>query len=203
MSENFGYIDIILLAMIAGFILLRLRNTLGKGAENTHFKPAFQQADREGFHDSNAPADEEKNKDEFNESNFKQGAEAAYEMIINAFSQGDKKTLKSLVNQELYKNFTDIIDERKSKKLESSLTFIGIKSFSILDKKIDGNIYNVTTKFVSEILSSLKNEQGEVIEGDATQSKIVTDIWTFQKDIKSKDPTWYLIKLSSEEETRH
>ena len=116
MSENFGYIDIILLAIMAGFILLRLRGTLGKGADNMPMKARFTQVNEE----FNKPVSQEINKQEetgkFDEKVFIKGAEAAYEMIINAFANGDRKTLKPLLTKDLFKNFDDVIKERENKK---------------------------------------------------------------------------------------
>jgi len=205
MSENFGYIDIILLAMLAGFIFLRLRNVLGKGADNTPIKHDFLKKAQENF--SFVQDVQEKSKEPtFDESVFKKGAEYAYEMIINAFASGDKATLKTLLNKKLYEDFSLIIDERNEKKLKSELTFIGIKKLSIDKIKNDGTKYKVTARFVSEIITCLKNEKGEVIEGDPEKTKVTTDVWSFERDLKDKDLTWYLTELSSEEtgqETKH
>ena len=205
MSENFGYIDIILLAMIAGFIFLRLRNVLGKGADNTPIKPDFMKKAQENFSFVNDI--KEKSKDPiFDESTFIKGAEYAYEMIINAFAKGDKITLKTLLSTKLYENFSLIIDQRNQKKLKSELTFIGIKKLSIDKVENENTKYKVTTRFVSEIITCLKNEKDEVVEGDPEKTKITTDVWTFSRDIKNQDLTWYLTELSSEQtgqETKH
>ena len=205
MSENFGYIDIILLAMLAGFIFLRLRNVLGKGADNAPIKHDFLKKAQENF--SFVQDVQEKSKEpSFDEAVFKKGAEYAYEMIINAFASGDKATLKSLLNKKLYEDFSLIIDERNEKKLKSELTFIGIKKLSIDKIANEGTKYKVTARFVSEIITCLKNEKGEVIEGDPEKTKVTTDVWCFERDLKDKDLTWYLTELSSEEtgqETKH
>ncbi len=140
MSENFGFIDIILLAMIAGFIFLRLRNVLGKGADNSPIKPNFANKSRDDF-SFVKEVRTESNKPVFDEASFKKGAEYAYEMIINAFAKGDKQSLKPLLTKKLYLDFEKIIDDRNEKKLTSSLTFIGIEKMSI-DK-----ISNVDTKY--------------------------------------------------------
>jgi len=204
MSENFGYIDIILLAIMAGFILLRLRSTLGKGADNMPMKARFTQT--QSNEDFIKPVEKDlpkKDQTKFDETIFKKGAEAAYEIIINAFAQGDRKTLKPLLTKDLYKNFDDVIKERSDKKISSEMTFIGIKETKVLDTKSEGTVYRVKTKFVSEIVNCLKNSNGEVIEGEPEKIKLVTDVWVFQKDLNSNDPTWYLTELSSEEETKH
>jgi predicted lipid-binding transport protein (Tim44 family) len=204
MSENFGYIDIILLAIMAGFILLRLRSTLGKGADNMPMKARFTQTQaNEEFVKTTVNDEPKQDESKFNEKTFVKGAEAAYEIIINAFAQSDRKTLKPLLTKDLYKSFDDVIKERSVKKITSDMTFIGIKETKVLDVNVVGSVNKVKTKFVSEIVNCLKNDKGEVIEGNPEQIKLVTDVWVFQKDLKSNDPTWYLTELSSEEETKH
>jgi predicted lipid-binding transport protein (Tim44 family) len=204
MSENFGYIDIILLAIMAGFVLLRLRSTLGKGADNMPMKARFTQAQSNEEFIKSAVEDEAKqDPTKFDEKTFIKGAEAAYEIIINAFAKGDRKTLKPLLTKELFKNFEGVIKERNSKKISSEMTFIGIKETKILDIDSKDTFYKVKTKFVSEIVNCLKNDKGEVIEGNPEEIKLVTDVWVFEKDLKNSDPTWYLTELSSEEETKH
>ena len=204
MSENFGYIDIILLAIMAGFILLRLRSTLGKGADNMPMKARFTQTQgNEEFVKTTVNDEQKQDESKFNEKTFIKGAEAAYEIIINAFAQSDRKTLKPLLTKDLYKKFDDVIKERSVKKITSDMTFIGIKETKVLDVNVVGSVNKVKTKFVSEIVNCLKNDKGEVIEGNPEQIKLVTDVWVFQKDLKSSDPTWYLTELSSEEETKH
>ena len=204
MSENFGYIDIILLAIMAGFILLRLRSTLGKGGDNMPMKARFTQTQtNEEFVKTTVNDEPKQDESKFNEQTFVKGAEAAYEIIINAFAQSDRKTLKPLLTKDLYKSFDDVIKERSVKKITSDMTFIGIKETKVLDVNVVGSVHKVKTKFVSEIVNCLKNDKGEVIEGNPEQIKLVTDVWVFQKDLKSSDPTWYLTELSSEEETKH
>ena len=137
MSENFGYIDIILLAVMAGFILLRLRSTLGKGADNMPMKARFTQSqNNEEFVKTTLQDEPKQDESKFNEKTFIKGAEAAYEMIINAFASGDRKTLKPLLTKELFKSFDDVIRERSDKKITSQMTFIGIKETKVLDINI-------------------------------------------------------------------
>ncbi len=203
MTENFGYIDIILLAMLAGFIFLRLRNVLGKGADDIPIKPRFNE-NKDSF--SINPTNLKKDKETFDKKDFIKGAEAAYEMIIGAFAKGDKNSLKPLLTENLYSEFSKIIDERKTKQITSELTFIGIKETKIAKIDKEDTHYKIKTKFTSEIVNCLKNNSGMVIEGDPEKIKTVTDVWIFEKDLKDKNPTWYLTELSSdgdEKETKH
>ena len=141
MSENFGYIDIILLAIMAGFILLRLRSTLGKGADNMPMKARFTQSqnNNEEFVKTTLQDEPKQDESKFNEQTFIKGAEAAYEMIINAFATDDRKTLKPLLTKDLFKSFDDVIKERAEKKITSEMTFIGIKETKVLDVNIDNS----------------------------------------------------------------
>jgi len=197
MNENFGFIDIILLAFIAGLIILRLRNSLGKGAEDSALRAKNLQA-------VNVNSSEKIDKDftpstqinQFNETSFLKGAQAAYEMIVNAFANGDKKNLKDLTDPEVYKNFISVIDERQSKKIKNDFTFIGIKKAKIEEVKNQGTLYNVKVRFISEIISSTKDETGKTIDGNNNEIQTVNDLWIFRKDLNSEDPTWYLTEIS-------
>jgi predicted lipid-binding transport protein (Tim44 family) len=200
MSENFGFIDIILLAMIAGFIFLRLRNVLGKGADNAVIKPTFTNKTQGDFSFVSDVKDKSKELT-FDEISFKKGAEYAYEMIINSFAKGDKESLKTLLSKKLFLDFEQIIDDRNEKKLRSELTFIGIEKLSIDKVSNIETKYKVTARFISQIINCLKNEKGEVVEGDAEKTKTTTDVWSFERDLKDKDLTWYLTELSAETET--
>jgi len=197
MSENFGFIDIILLAFIAGLIILRLRNSLGKGAEDSALRAKNLQsvnADTLEKIDKGVLPSTEAN--QFNETSFLKGAQAAYEMIVNAFANGDKKILKDLTDSEIYKNFISVIDERQSKKIKNDFTFIGVKKAKIEEVKNQDTLYSVKVRFISEIISSTKDENGKIINGNNNEIQTVNDVWIFRKDLNSEDPTWYLKEIS-------
>jgi predicted lipid-binding transport protein (Tim44 family) len=199
MNDNFGYIDIVLLAIVAGIIILRLRNVLGKGAEDGPVrakKPVVVDAQ---FEDVNPSRGEENiNLKEFKEETFLKGAQAAYEMIVNAFAAADKKTLKDLTSPEVYKSFVGVLDERKSKKYVNQFTFIGIKKVKIenVDKK--DSFYTVKTRFVSEIISCIKDANNNIIEGSPEEIQTVNDVWSFSRDLNSDDPTWNLTEIAQD-----
>ena len=201
MSSNFGYIDIILLAMIAGFIILRLRSILGRktGHEDKIYR-GFTEKKFEDFQkkqdvkfkksDSDSLEGEEKVK-------FIEGAEIAYETIITSFAKGDKKTLKSLLTPEMTNNFDLAIADREKQGIKSELTFIGMKESSLEKyEKIQNNIY-ATVKFVSDIISVKKDNSDKVIEGNPDRIKTVTDQWRFTKKVSSSSPNWYLAEILS------
>ena len=196
MNSGFEYLDIIILAMIAGFIILRLRRILGR--RTGHEKKIFGNS----FSGKIAQKDIEKKVVNLNSSNlddvakeqFIKGAGAAYEMIITSFAKGDKKTLKPLLNKEIYQNFSDEIDHRKKENLKSELTFVGVKSAEIKNFEKKDNNYTFTVNFVSEIITCKKDKNNNVIEGSPDIVKTVKDVWKFSKNMWSGNPNWYLVE---------
>jgi len=192
MNYSFEYIDIILLAMIAGFIFLRLRGILGKkSGHEENLGTTFEQ---------DFPKNNEKTK-KINESNFDQnakedflkGAKIAYENIITNFSSGDIKKISDLLDKKVFNDFSEAINERKTKGLISETTFIGINSADIKDYKQTNNMFEVTVDFVSEIISCVKDKDKKLISGSPEKIKKVYDTWKFSRDIKSISPNWLLI----------
>ena len=199
MSSQFGFIDIILLAMFAGFIILRLRNILGRKTGHQG-KPISRYFPRgmETLQDiENNEAIKSGNVDEEAKKQFLKGADIAYEQIITAFAKGDKKSLKSLLGKKMYEDFSEVIDERKKKDHNYETTFIGVKSSKVLEFKKIENIYKVTVNFVSEIITCVKDKNNKVIEGNPDIIKTVNDEWKFSKNMWSQDPTWYLVETSN------
>ena len=199
MISQFGFIDIILLAMFAGFIILRLRNILGRKTghqekpENRHFPRGL-----ETLKDiENNEAIKSGNIDEEAKKQFLKGADIAYEQIITSFAKGDKKVLKSLLGKEMFGDFSKVIDDRKQNLHKYETTFIGIKSSKILEFKKIENIYKVTVNFVSEIITCVKDKNSKIIEGNPDTIKTVNDVWKFSKNMWSQDPTWYLVETSN------
>ena len=198
MSNQFGFIDIILLAMFAGFIILRLRNILGRktGHQGKSVDKYFPKG-MEALKDiENNEAIKTGNVDEEAKKNFLKGANIAYEQIITSFARGDKQSLKSLLGKGLFNDFSEVINERKKKELKYETTFIGIKSSKILEFKKIENIYKVTVNFVSEIITCVKDKNNKIIEGNPDTIKTVNDVWKFSKNMWSQDPTWYLVETS-------
>jgi len=198
MSSQFGFIDIILLAMFAGFIILRLRNILGRktghqGKLMDRYFPRTQVLKDIENNDAIRSGDI----DDEAKKQFLKGAVVAYEQIITSFAKGDKKSLKLLLGKEMFGDFSDVIDERDEKNLKYETTFIGIKSSKILEFKKIENIYKVTVKFVSEIITCVKDKNNKVIEGNPDTIKTVNDVWKFSKNMWSQDPTWYLVETSN------
>ena len=199
MSDHFGFIDIILLAMFAGFIILRLRSILGRktGHQGTSSGRYFRKG-MEVLEDiENNEAIKQGNVDVAVKKNFLKGANLAYEQIITYFAKGDKKSLKGLLGKNLFTDFSAVIDERKKKELNYETTFVGIKSSKILEFKKIENIYKVTVNFVSEIITCVKDKNNQIIEGNPDTIKTVSDNWKFSKNMWSSDPTWFLVETSN------
>ena len=191
MSYSFEYIDIILLAMIAGFIFLRLRGILGK-------KTGYEEDIRPNFpHDTPGVKTNINLRAEAFDDNAKEqflnGAKIAYESIITNFSKGNLKEIKSLLDKRVYDQFDEAINDRNSKKIISETTFVGIDSAEIKEHKQNKNMLEVTVEFVSQIISSMKDKDNKIISGDPEKIKKVHDIWKFSKDSRSNNPNWFLI----------
>ena len=197
MSNSFEYLDIILLAMIAGFIILRLRGILGRrtGHEKKILRDPFsKKVTQEATEEKVVNLNPNKLFNDAAKEQFIKGAKAAYEMIITSFAKGDKITLKPLLNKEIYKNFSDEIDQRKKENSKSELTFVGVKSAEIKNFEKKDNIYIFTVNFVSEIITCKKNKDNKIVEGDPEEIKTVTDVWKFSKNMWSTNPNWYVVE---------
>jgi len=184
--------------MLAGFIILRLRNILGRktGHQEKPINKYFPKGLEVMKDIENNEAIKTGNIDENTKKQFLKGAEVAYEQIITSFAKGDKKSLKPLLEKEMFNRFSEVIDERKNKQLKSETTFIGFKSIKILEFKKIENIYKVTVNFVSEIITCVKDKNNQIIEGNPDTVKTVNDVWRFAKNMWSQDPTWYLVDTS-------
>ena len=199
MGSQFGFIDIILLAMFAGFIILRLRNILGRktGHQGKPMNRYFPKGMEVLKDIENNEAIKTGNVNEEVKKQFLKGADIAYEQIITSFAKGDKKALKNLLGKDLFDDFAQVIDDRKKKELKYETTFIGIKSSKILEFKKIENIYKVTVNFVSEIITCVKDKNNKVIEGNPDTIKTANDVWKFSKNMWSQNPTWYLVETSN------
>ena len=191
MNYNFEYIDIILLAMIAGFIFLRLRGILGK-------RTGHEENLSTSFAHEDIPKKVQKivNQENFDESakkEFLSGAKIAYETIITSFSSGNIKAIKTLLDKKVLNEFNEAIKEREEKNLISETTFIGINSAKIKEHNQLNNMLEVSVDFVSEIISCIRDKDKKIISGHPEKIKKVYDTWKFSRDIRSENPNWFLI----------
>ena len=237
-SPGLQYFDIILFALIAVFLVLRLRNSLGrrngeekqgptdvfgrrsheddsKGATNGAPQPTdnvyrLPDADKVvGKDDATVAVDSsafsvlqqiQKADPDFTQQDFLNGARMAFEMIVEYFAKGDKDGLNPLLSAEVYKNFAAAIDARAEKGEREETTLVGIKSATIHDASLVGRTAYITIKFVSEEVSVILNNEGDVISGDPNQVVEAEDLWTFARNIESRDPNWQLVATETPEE---
>ena len=199
MSNNFGYIDIILLGMIAGFIILRLRNILGrKTGHESKIHPGF--AEKKFNAPSNNIKNFTKNHDVLEgqeKKEFLKGAEIAYETILTSFASGDNKKLKGLLTLDMATNFEQAIQARNKENIKSDFTFIGVKESSVEKYERIKNELFASVKFVSEVISVKKDKDDKIIEGNPDKIKQVIDYWKFTRNILKKGPNWYLSEIIS------
>lgn len=238
MGGDMQFFDIIILAMIAGFLVLRLRRVLGRrdGHEGNYPDP-FRDADKKGqpkngqdddddnvvrlpdrSTDVNAPFDAPSDAPaaadiddpisagvtqikvadpSFDPRGFAEGAKVAFEMVLNAFAGGDRKTLRGLLSPDVFGNFDEAITERERAGERLEDTLVGIRSATIVEAGMDGRLAIVTVKFVSEQISALYDADGNVIDGNPNEVIDVTDIWSFTRDTRSNDPNWTLVGTES------
>ena len=196
MNYSFEYIDIILLAMIAGFIFLRLRGILGK---RTGFEGKAPAQFKEVINNLKAQ-DTKKISDKFDDQaqqEFLKGAKIAYETIITDFSDNDNQitTSKPLINNDIYNKFNEALKERSSKGHRADITFIGVNSAVIKEHKKIGKILNVTVNFIAEVITCIKDKDNKIVSGDPEKIKKIYDTWVFSKDVTSANPNWMLVNI--------
>ena len=203
MSEAFQYIDILILAIIAGIVLLRLRSVLGKrtGHEKTDKTSYNYEAPRQSQTEKVIPIEPEKSSSAttdswFDNDDFLRGASNAYEMIVTNFENGNKDALKSLLSEDVMNSFSSVIDERNSKNETVEFNFIGIEKTEIVHKDLKKNPMEVSVRFISEMITCIKNSKDEVISGSLNQVQKITDIWTFEKYSNRKGSNWLLVATS-------
>jgi len=196
MNYSFEYMDIILLAMIAGFIFLRLRGILGKRTGFEGKSPAkFDKILKEVVNKQVAQIKD--NFDEDDQKEFLKGAKIAYETIITDFSDNDNKltTSKPLLNKEIYNQFNEALKERNARGHYAEITFIGINSAEIKEHKKIDKILNVTVNFIAEVITCIKDKDKKIISGDPEKIKRIYDTWTFSRDTTSANPNWQLVNI--------
>lgn len=223
-----NFLDIILLAMVAGFIFLRLRSVLGRrtgherpsseagGVRRNSDDKVVQLPDRTKTQGDKAPSAEEASlwaddspigagltqikiaDHSFEPSEFVNGARMAYEMVVSAFASGDRDSLKTLLSPEVYDNFSAAIDEREEAGQTMETTIVSLNAADIVDAELKGKSAEVTVKFVSEMISVTRDSEGENLPGQSPTPREVTDIWTFARDTGARDPNWLLVETRSE-----
>tara|TARA_B100001115_G_C15730665_1_gene355870 strand:- start:227 stop:823 length:597 start_codon:yes stop_codon:yes gene_type:complete len=196
MNYSFEYIDIILLAMIAGFIFLRLRGILGKrtgfdGKASSQLNEVMKKVNVE------KPLKVNDNFDEAAKKEFLNGAKIAYETIITDFSDNDNLITqsKNLLNKDIYDKFNKALKERNERGHYAEITFIGVNSAEIKEHKKIGDILNVTVNFIAEVITCIRDKDKKIVSGDPEKIKKIYDTWIFSRNTKSPNPNWQLVNI--------
>ena len=194
MNYSFEYLDIILLAMIAGFIFLRLRGILGKrtgfeGKAPPQFEEILKNVDQK------IKTSQKENFDEEAQKEFLKGAKIAYETIITDFSDNDNKltTSKPLLSKEIFDQFNQALQDRNKRGHYAEITFIGIDSANIKEYKKTDSVLKVTVDFVGEVITCIRDKEKKIVSGDPEKIKKIYDTWVFSRDITSANPNWLLV----------
>ena len=194
MNYSFEYIDIILLAMIAGFIFLRLRGILGK---RTGFEGKAPAQFQEVLKNVNLEKNIKKldNFDDAAKKEFLSGAKIAYETIITDFSDNDNKltTSKSLLSKKIFDQFNQALQERNKRGHYAEITFIGVDSAKIKEHKKIDSLLQVTVDFVAEVITCIRDKEKKIISGSPDKIKKIYDTWVFSRDTRSNNPNWQLV----------
>ena len=223
--NNIPYIDILILAMVAIFIINRLRNTLGKKTGNEHdIADKFTRGGKSNLKESSPDKVSKANFEEVNQENSQQifhenpgisnelskihkidpsftvdefiiGAKKAFEFIINKYSDENIKPLKKLLSADIFKMFDKQINNRAKKNENLDVSIIGIKEAKIEAASIKSSIASIKVKFSSEQVQVIKNDKGKIVSGDGNQILSIVESWFFSKDLKRKDPNWILEKI--------
>ena len=198
MDNSFAYIDIILLAMIAGFIFLRLRGILGKrtGFEG---KPLSQFEKVINNVQIKKATVQKQDFDKRAQQEFLKGAEIAYETIIIDFGDSDNKLIasKPLLSKKIFDQFNEALKDRDERGHYAEITFIGVNSAKIKEHKKIDKLLNVTVEFVSEVITCIKDKEKKVVSGDGKKIKKIYDTWVFSRDTGSDNPNWQLVDTLS------
>lgn len=228
MSDGFQFLDIVLFAMVAAFLVLRLRSALGK--RTGHQRPRSiapppddrapddrasepPAADRDAADEDPADEDEYVDPDDpisqgiasirnadraFDPDEFLKGARGAFDVIVQAFAEGDADTLRDLLSEDVYENFSDAIEQRKADGHVLETTIIGTRSAQIVEADLVDGDAAVTVSFLTEQINVTRDSEGRILDGDPSHVNEITDIWTFRRDVRSRDPNWKLVETRSQ-----
>ena len=224
MNDGFQFIDIILFAMVAAFLVLRLRSVLGRrdGHEGGKSDPLEIRGKKPESENNVVQLPDHSEPDEdlppgideddplaagimklkaadpgFDVQEFLSGSRIAFEVILGAYTDGDSKALKPLLSSEVFANFNKVINDREQAGESMEDTLVSINKVDIMEAYMEGSVANVTVKYISEQVNVVRDGDGNVVSGDPNAVVEVTDFWTFSRDTKSRDPNWFLVATRS------
>jgi predicted lipid-binding transport protein (Tim44 family) len=218
MGDGFQYLDILVFAVIAGFLVFRLRSVLGRRTGTEQRRDAFGSAERASENivslpprsqvppppaaaadapaQSGLPAVKAADRS-FEEKHFLEGARAAFEIIVNAFAKGDAAALKPLLSDAVFTSFAEAIRSREASHERHETTLLTIKSVEIAEAAMQGDAALVTVKIISDQINVTRAADGHVVDGSPDRVEEKTDLWTFSRSVRSRDPNWTLVATHS------
>jgi len=226
-GANVQFLDIIFFALVAAFVIFRLSRTLGSRPDNTRVGPNRGDNADSGDNVVNmlnrdipeieSPSDDAPDTDDaddaalaaagiaeirlqdpaFDTNQFLAGAKFAYEAVVTAFAAGDRETLGDLLTRDVLENFSGAIDERDERGETLETTVVGVSSADVVDARMAGHTAEVTVKFVTELMNVIRDATGALPPGKSDSVRVVTDIWTFVRDVRASDPNWALAETRS------
>ena len=227
MGANVQFLDIIFFALVAAFVIFRLSRTLGSRPDNTRVGPNRGDNADSGDNVVNmlnrdipeieSPSDDAPDTDDtddaalaaagiaeiclqdpaFDTNQFLAGAKFAYEAVVTAFAAGNRKTLGELLTRDVLENFSGAIDEREERGETLETTVVGVSSADVVGARMAGHTAEVTVKFVTELMNVIRDATGALPPGKSDSVRVVTDIWTFVRDVRASDPNWALAETRS------
>lgn len=227
MGANVQFLDIIFFALVAAFVIFRLSRTLGSRPDNTRVGPNRSDNADSGDNVVNmlnrdipeieSPSDDAPDTDDtddaalaaagiaeiclqdpaFDTNQFLAGAKFAYEAVVTAFAAGNRETLGELLTRDVLENFSGAIDEREERGETLETTVVGVSSADVVDARMAGHTAEVTVKFVTELMNVIRDATGALPPGKSDSVRVVTDIWTFVRDVRASDPNWALAETRS------
>ena len=230
MGDGFQALDIILFAMIAAFLVLRLRSVLGK--KTGHQRPPtlerstkeeegpvsdkklveFPKSRKDDTDNTGSKAEAEADDrltpaltevkiadPNFNPSEFSEGAKGAFELVVEAYAKGDEETLRKLLNDEVFNDFSAAIKERHDAGEKLDFTLIGITVAKIIDARVEGKMAFITMQFDSEQVNIMRDKNENILSGDPNQIEKISDIWIFARNTQAGDPNWTLVETRTPE----
>ena len=204
MNEAFQYLDILILAVLAGLVLLRLRSVLGRRTGNEKTDTSSFNYEATNTESKVEPSIKIPSVDRntssgdrwFDSKDFLNGANKAYELIVTNYENGNKKALTPFLEKSVLSNFSEVIDQRQQDNHTVEFSFIGIESSEIVHKDLKNDLMEVTVRFISEMITCIRNNKDEIISGSMNQVQKITDVWTFTKNKKVKSDNWLLTATS-------
>ena len=218
MDDGFAFFDIIIFAMLAGYLVFQLRRVLGRKADQEKPHSIQPSPNHDSFPENDNIASPSENDDNsesvsnltmlrrsdptFNDKEFITGSKSAFSWIVSAFAAGETSKLEPLLSANLWKNFDMAIQQRVSDGEKLETTIVSIKSTLINDVTMSNGNVNITVEFVSDQIKVLRDRDGKIIEGNPDVIEPVTDLWTFNRDVKSPSPNWILVKTETPADTK-